>query len=172
MNLPNILSIFRIILIPIFVAIFFSGMQHSLIYSILIFLIAGFTDILDGFIARKYNLITKWGMVLDPLADKLMLLTVLSCLVIEGYAPIWVLIIISLKDLFMIFAGMKLFHKDVVIPANKIGKLTSLLFYISVFVLSFDKALGKLLLYCSVLSALIAFSNYFLYYKKSSSTQQ
>jgi len=171
MNLPNILTSFRMVLIPVFVAVFFSGTEHSLLFSIIIFLIAGFTDILDGFIARKYNLITKWGIVLDPLADKLMLLTVLSCLVISGYAPLWVLIIIALKDFLMIIVGMKLFHKNVTIPANKIGKFTSLLFYVSIFVLSFDLTLGKLLLYCSVLSALVAFSNYFLYYKKNSTVQ-
>ena len=77
MNLPNILTTIRLLLIPVFVLVFFSYGTQGLIYGAIIFLIAGFTDVLDGHIARKFNLVTKYGIVLDPLADKLMLLTVL-----------------------------------------------------------------------------------------------
>jgi cardiolipin synthase (CMP-forming) len=164
MNVPNLLTLFRLFLIPVFVLLFFSGMTNSLLYSIYIFLIAGFTDILDGYIARKFNMITKWGTVLDPLADKLMLTSVLTCLVIANLAPLWVLIIITAKEVFMIVAGTILYRDDSVIPANSFGKISTFLFYISIFTLSFDVRFGDYLLYIAVASAIIAFINYFILY--------
>lgn len=164
MNVPNILTLFRLLLIPVFVIIFFSSVPHSLLYSIFVFLLAGFTDILDGYIARKFDLITKWGTVLDPLADKLMLTAVLTCLVIAALAPLWVLIIITTKELLMIIAGIILYRKNSVIPSNSFGKISTCLFYISIFTLAFDVRFGDYLLYIAVLSAIIAFINYFILY--------
>ena len=164
MNVPNILTLFRLFLIPVFVFIFFSGMTNSLLYSIFVFLIAGFTDILDGYIARKYNMITKWGTVLDPLADKLMLLSVLTCLVIVDLAPVWVLIIIAAKEVFMIVAGTILYKANSIMPSNFFGKISTLLFYISIFILAFDVRIGDYFLYIAVASSIIAFINYFILY--------
>lgn len=164
MNLPNILTLFRLLLIPGFVSLFFSRLSNNLIYSILIFLTAGVTDILDGYIARKYNLTTKLGVVLDPLADKLMIITVLACLAIKKYIPLWILVVIFIKELFMILAGIRLYSKDTVIPSNNFGKLTTILFYLAIFVLIFNINLGTLLIYISVISALIAFINYLILY--------
>ena len=171
MNLPNLLTIIRLILIPIFVVVFFSHSTNSLIYSISIFLLAGFTDFLDGYLARKYKLITKVGIVLDPLADKLMLMTVLSCLVIKSYIPIWVLIVIAAKELFMIFSGLFLYKKGTVIPSNRFGKISTILFYISIFILSLNEDIGILLLYISVISALIALINYSVLYTKNKNNE-
>jgi len=151
----------------VFVAIFFSAVPNSLLYSIYIFLLAGFTDILDGYIARKFNLITKWGTVFDPLADKLMLTAVLTCLVINGLAPLWVLIIITAKELFMIIAGTILYRNKKVISSNSFGKISTCLFYISIFTLAFNLRFGDYLLYIAVLSAIIAFINYFILYHKN-----
>lgn len=169
MNIPNILTLFRILLVPLFVIIFFSNMESSLFYSISIFLLAGITDILDGYIARKHNLITKLGIVLDPLADKLMLLTVLFCLSINNIIPMWILIIISLKELVMIVAGGILYNKNFIIPSNKFGKLSTFMFYISIFFLIFNKKLSKYLLNLSVIMAIITFLNYVLIYIKKKS---
>jgi len=164
MNVANILTLFRLFLIPVFVMLFFSGVPKSLLYSIYIFGLAGFTDILDGYIARKFNMITKWGTVLDPLADKLMLTTVLTCLVIAGLAPLWVLIIITAKEIFMIVAGTMLYSSDLEIPSNYYGKISTFLFYISILTLAFDVRLGSYLLNIAVFSAIIAFLNYFILY--------
>ncbi len=150
-------------------------MENSLITSITIFLVAGATDVLDGYIARKYNLVTKWGMVLDPLADKLMLLTVLVCLAIKDYAPVWIVVVIALKEVFMIISGMFLFSKNTVIPSNIFGKASTLLFYLSVFILSLDENLGDYMLVIAVISAFIALINYALIYfkqKKSETSKQ
>lgn len=164
MNIPNILTIFRLLLIPIFVIVFTSPDSNSLLLSIMVFLVAGFTDFLDGYIARKYKLITKAGIVLDPLADKLMLITVLTCLVLKSYIPSWILIVIACKEIFMILCGVFLYKKGTVIPSNIFGKLSTLFFYISIFILAFDKSIGKYLLYFSVASAIVALINYTFVY--------
>lgn len=166
MNLPNTLTLFRLLLIPVFVSLFFSRLSNNLIYSILAFFTAGITDILDGYIARKYNLTTKLGTVLDPLADKLMIVTVLTCLVIKKYISSWILVVIFIKELFMILAGIRLYHKNTIIPSNKLGKLTTILFYLAIFTFIFNARLGNLLIYVAVISALIAFINYLILYLK------
>lgn len=168
MNLPNELTLLRLFLIPVFILTFFSNISNSFIISIVIFLIAGATDILDGYIARKNNLITKWGIIFDPFADKLMLITVLSCLVIANYIPIWVLIIMIIKESLLISAGIFLLSKDTVVPSNFAGKLSTALFYLSIFILIFNVQIGIYLIYISVISALFAFTNYLLLYKKNS----
>ncbi|WP_333887453.1 CDP-diacylglycerol--glycerol-3-phosphate 3-phosphatidyltransferase [Clostridium sp.] len=172
MNIPNALTLFRLFLVPVFVLVFFSNIQNNLIISVIIFLCAGFTDILDGYIARKYNLITKWGMVIDPLADKLMLVTVLTCLVIKSYIPLWILIIIAVKELSMVAAGIILYNRNIVIPSNEFGKITTIMFYISIFALTVNKTLGRYLIYLSVLGALITFINYLLIYLNGISSER
>jgi len=167
MNIPNMLTLFRFFLIPVFVFIFFSSISNSLMVSISIFLIAGFTDILDGYIARKYNIITKSGSVLDPLADKIMLLTVLSCLVFSNYIPLWVLIIVATKDIFMIIIGIILYKRDTLIKANISGKLCTFLFYISIFIIPFDSKLAFIMLCIAVISAILSLYNYATIYSKS-----
>lgn len=166
MNIPNMLTLFRFFLIPVFVFIFFSSISNSLMVSISIFLIAGFTDILDGYIARKYNIITKSGSVLDPLADKIMLLTVLSCLVFSNYIPLWVLIVVAIKDTFMIITGIFLYKRDSVIQANTWGKLCTFLFYIAIFMLPFDRQSAFIMLCIAVVSAILALYNYAIIYFK------
>lgn len=89
MNVPNALSIFRLLLIPVFCAVFFRDTPNSGLWAAGVFLLAFITDIADGYIARKYNQITKLGRVLDPLADKLMKAAAAVCLVVAGHAPLW-----------------------------------------------------------------------------------
>ncbi|MCY6485308.1 CDP-diacylglycerol--glycerol-3-phosphate 3-phosphatidyltransferase [Clostridium aestuarii] len=166
MNIPNILTLFRLFLIPVFILSFFSQSPQSLLNSTFIFLLAGITDVLDGFIARKYNLITKWGIVLDPLADKLMLVTVLSCLVVKNYIPIWILVVISIKEFLMISAGISLYKKNIVIPANGYGKIATLVFYIAILYLPFNSTISNYFIYGAVAISIGAFINYFRGYKK------
>lgn len=162
MNLPNIITIFRFALIPIFVRIFFSSLEKSLLYSILIFLLAGITDVLDGYIARKYNIITKWGQAMDPLADKLMQLTVLICFTIKQFIPLWIIIIYGAKEILMILGGIFLYtRKDkLVLPANSYGKAATVAFYIAILAIAFDFIYAKLLIVIAVLFTLYAFIRY------------
>lgn len=162
MNLPNIITTLRFALIPLFIKIFFSSLERSLLYSILIFLLAGITDILDGYVARKYNIITKWGQAMDPLADKLMQLTVLVCFTIKQFIPLWVIIIYGIKEFLMIFGGIFLYAKKdkMVLPANSYGKLATVVFYIAILAVAFNFAYAKLLIIIAVLFALYAFVQY------------
>lgn len=166
MNIPNLLTLFRMFLIPIFILIFFSNITNSFAYSIYIFFIAGFTDVLDGYIARKHNLITKWGTVLDPLADKLMLITVLACLTLKNLIPNLILIVVTIKEVAMIIAGVVLYNKNFIIPSNIFGKMSTLIFYLAILVLSFNILYGRYILYLAVISALVAFFNYLMLYIK------
>ncbi|MCL6457796.1 MAG: CDP-alcohol phosphatidyltransferase family protein, partial [Gorillibacterium sp.] len=81
---PNVLTLLRFLLIPVYLYIFFTGHEES---AFLIMLLAGVTDVLDGYIARKRNQVTELGSMLDPLADKLMLLTVIFSLTVAGWIP-------------------------------------------------------------------------------------
>ncbi|NLZ50039.1 MAG: CDP-diacylglycerol--glycerol-3-phosphate 3-phosphatidyltransferase [Clostridiales bacterium] len=167
MNIPNILTLFRLFLIPVFVLFFFSSIDNNLVIAISIFLLAGATDVLDGYIARKYNLVTKWGMVIDPLADKLMLLTVLICLSIKGYIPLLIVILVAMKDSLMIISGLFLFKKDTVIPANIFGKASTFLFYLSIFILPINKPIANIAIKIAVVSAFVALINYSIIYLKN-----
>lgn len=162
MNLPNIITTLRFALIPLFIKVFFSSLERSLLYSILIFILAGITDILDGYIARKYNIITKWGQAMDPLADKLMQLTVLVCFTIKKFIPLWIITIYGIKELLMIFGGIFLYaSKDkTVLPANSYGKAATVIFYIAILAIAFNFTYGKLLISISVLFTLYAFVRY------------
>jgi len=170
MNVPNILTTMRFFLIPVFVVIIFSDSEHALMVSLGVFLIAGITDVLDGFIARKYNLITKFGTVMDPLADKLMLLTVLICYTIKDMIPIWIVLVMVTKELLMIIGGLYLYYckEEHVVPSNKFGKLATVLFYVAILVLVFNpgNSYGVIALTVAVFFKLLAFSNYYLGFRK------
>lgn len=162
MNIPNILTTIRFFLIPVFYIIYFSSMKNSMEIAIIIFLVSGITDILDGYIARKYNLVTKWGTVLDPLADKLMTLTVLFCLSSSKIIPFWIFILILFKELFMIIGGINLFKYKKVIPAKYYGKLSTVLFYLSIIVMAFYTNIGIYILYAALAMTLFAFIKYLI----------
>ena len=167
MNIPNSLTVFRLFLIPVFILVFFLSSPTNLLLSVCVYLLAGLTDVLDGFIARKFNLITDWGKAADPFADKLMLLTVLACLVVGHYLPLWVLLIVLFKESLMIIVGLRLYKKGTVIPSNIFGKLSTIFFYLSISVFTFNEIIGKYLIYIAVLFTLVALTNYALFYMKN-----
>lgn len=136
-HVPNLLTILRLFMVPFFAVLYFSASENSHFYALAIFIFAGITDILDGYIARKYNLISVVGTVLDPLADKLMLLTALVCLTLDGVMPVWALGIMLIKEIGMIVSGILMYFRKekAVIPANKFGKSATLLFTLAVFLM-------------------------------------
>jgi len=162
MNLPNTLTTVRFLLIPLFVGVFFSSLEKNLLYSVIIFILAGVTDVLDGYIARKYDAITKWGQAMDPLADKLMQLTVLVCFTLKRLIPLWVITIYAIKEILMILGGIILYtRKDkLVVPANSYGKIATVIFYFAILAISFDFIYGKALIYIAALFTLYAFIRY------------
>ena len=121
MNLPNRLTILRIFLIPFFV--FFMLSDFSKWIALIIFVVAALTDMLDGKIARKYNLVTDFGKFMDPLADKLLVCSALICLVELKRIPAWIVIAIISRE--FIISGFRLVaaEKQIVIAANFWGKI-------------------------------------------------
>ena len=111
-HIPNILTIIRILLIPVILLYVFTGQY---IIAFIVFTLSGLTDIADGFIARKFNLISNFGKLMDPLADKLTQIATLTSLVITDIIPIWILVIVLLKEFIMIVGASFLYGKDVVV---------------------------------------------------------
>lgn len=137
-TVPNIISFMRIILIIPFVFLFLSE-EYILAFSFI--LISGISDALDGFFARKLKQISKLGKMLDPIADKLTLVAVVTCVGILIPELITLVIILVLKDLLMLAGGYYLLKKGIVPPAAKwYGKVATIIFYISVVFIIFMKA--------------------------------
>lgn len=123
MNLPNKLTLFRVILIPFFVLFMLVDITaYDKWIALSIFIVASLTDLLDGKIARKYNLVTNFGKFMDPLADKLLVCSALICLVALTKIPAWIVIIIIARE--FIISGFRLIASDngVVIAASYWGK--------------------------------------------------
>ena len=123
MNLPNKLTIFRVILIPFFIiALLVPGIPAGNWIALAIFIVASLTDLLDGKIARKYNLVTNFGKFMDPLADKLLVCSALICLVELSRIPSWLVVIIIARE--FTISGFRLIAADngVVIAASYWGK--------------------------------------------------
>lgn len=160
MNVPNMITIFRMFLIPVFVWVYFSNPDENLLLAVVIFVTAGVTDVLDGYIARKYNLVTKFGTVMDPLADKLMLLTAIISFSITRLIPIWILLVILIKEGTMIIGGYFIYREGIINPANKVGKLATFMFHVSIVSLLFSKTVGVYLLVISALIGLVAAYKY------------
>ena len=124
MNLPNKLTLLRVFMIPFFVVFMLTdlGGSYGKYIALAIFIAASLTDMLDGKIARKYNLVTNFGKFMDPLADKLLVSAAMICLVEMGRIPAWVVIIIISRE--FIISGFRLIASDnnVVIAASYWGK--------------------------------------------------
>jgi cardiolipin synthase (CMP-forming) len=161
MNIPNLLTLLRFLLIPVFMYFFFSPYKYGIAIAVAIFILAGITDTLDGYIARKYNQITRLGIVLDPLADKLMLITALVSVAISKDIPKWVIIVVASKELLMIVGAVSLLNmQNVVIPANIFGKLATVLSYIAIISVLFNLPFSMSILYVYVAATILAFVIY------------
>ena len=129
-NIPNILTIIRFILIPF---IFTSVVNEDFLATIIIFTISAITDILDGYIARKYNYITDIGKLIDPLADKITQMSLLLSLAILKILPWWIFAIVFIKECVMIISASLMYKKeDVVVYSKWYGKLATVLFYLAI----------------------------------------
>lgn len=132
-NVPNVLTMLRIALIPVYIVVHSLGHDMA---ALVIFLCASFTDLLDGYLARRNNQITNFGKLMDPLADKIMIICVLVTQTLRGLIPWPVLCIVSIKELAMIFGGAYMLDKGFVVYSNVLGKLAQFTF-VSALVLTF-----------------------------------
>ena len=168
MNLPNKLTILRVILIPFFVFFlispFFDGYGNYI--ALAIFIIASLTDMADGKIARKYNLVTNFGKFMDPLADKLLVCSAMICLVDLKLIPSWIVIIIIARE--FIISGFRLVASDngVVIAASYWGKFKTTFQMLMIIYLVVDlqfayaNVVGMVLVYVALALTVISLVDY------------
>ena len=123
MNLPNKLSIIRVALIPVIVILLYQQSDVCRIIAGALFIIASLTDFLDGYIARKYNLVTNFGKFIDPVADKLLVLTTLIMLLHRGQTEAWIIIIILCRELAVDGLRLVAVTQGKVIAASPFGKI-------------------------------------------------
>lgn len=173
MNLPNKITIFRVIMIPIFlVFLLIPGIPNGKYIAAAIFIIAALTDFLDGYLARKYHLITNFGKFMDPLADKLLVCSALICFVQLELLPAWIVIIIISRE--FIISGFRLVASDngVVIAASWWGKIKTNVQMIMSVLLMFHldfyafHVLEQVFIYLSVILTVVSLIDY-MYKNKS-----
>ncbi len=136
-NIPNILSVIRILMVPVFVYLFLKDYPDTIFAAVTVFIIAGLTDVLDGYIARKYKYFTKLGLFLDPLADKLLQTSAFVCLYVVKLIPWWVVAVFVFKELMLGIGAALLFKKrNNIEKSNMFGKLSSVLVFAGVIIIS------------------------------------
>ena len=123
MNLPNKLTLLRVILVPVFMAVLYMGFPGASWVALVIFIVASLTDLLDGKIARKYNLVTDFGKFADPLADKMLTTAALLWFVENGQMPAWALLIVLIREFAVSGLRMIASDKGRVIAAGWSGKV-------------------------------------------------
>ena len=167
MNLPNKLTIFRVILIPFFVFFLLTDVlgANGDYLALVIFIVASLTDMLDGKIARKYNLVTNFGKFMDPLADKLLVCSAMICLVDLKLLPAWIVIIIIARE--FIISGFRLVASDngIVIAANYWGKFKTVSQMAMIIVLIADLGgvfdlIGQILIWLALALTIISLIDY------------
>jgi len=131
-NIPNILSFFRILLIPFIIFFIFNSDSKSSIWAFLLFTIAAFTDYLDGFIARSTDSITEFGKMLDPSADRLLIISsLISLLMIKRISLIGTIIVVA-RDIFTAIGYLILMKRDKYLAVSILGKISTLILMISI----------------------------------------
>ena len=168
MNLPNKLTIMRVILIPFFVFFLLSPYfpAYGNYMAVAIFIVASLTDMLDGKIARKYNLVTNFGKFMDPLADKLLVCSAMICLIELDRLAAWIVIVIIARE--FIISGFRLVASDngVVIAASYWGKFKTTFQMLMVIVLILDiqmpffQILGTVLTYVALILTVVSLIDY------------
>ena len=162
MNIPNILTIVRFILIPLFALSLLNGQY---IAAACIFIAAGLTDVLDGYIARRYDMITSWGKLADPAADKFMVITALTVLTIQGKIHIAVIVIMVAKEIMMGIGSLIIYRNNRRIQsAGWFGKLATVVFYCAIVLIILGSPYAGTLISLAVAAALFAFARYLMIY--------
>lgn len=163
MNVPNMITMSRFVLIPLFLILYLNGDSVAALITVLL---AGATDILDGYIARRSGQITITGIMLDPLADKLMMLAVVTALLLGGKIPWAAVAVMGFREIGMIassaffhFRGMK------TVPANWLGKATTVVYYGAIMLLLLDQPGGLPILWTGIILSFLTSAIYFLKFR-------
>lgn len=163
MNVPNMLTMSRFVLIPLFLVLYLND-QSIAAYSVLF--VAGLTDFLDGYIARRSGQVTVTGSMLDPLADKLMILSVIIALLVKNVLPLTAFIVMAFRELVMII-GSAFFHFRGLktVPANLIGKATTVIYYAAITLMFLEQPSGVAVLWLGIVLSFVASIVYFMKFK-------
>lgn len=129
-HVPNALTIIRFFLIPF---ILFFVAKDNYIAAAIILVVSGITDVADGYIARKFDLVSNFGKLMDPLADKLTQIATLIAIVIKNIIPTWILAIFIIKEIAMICGASFLYGRNLVVSSKWYGKLSTVILYIAIF---------------------------------------
>jgi CDP-diacylglycerol--glycerol-3-phosphate 3-phosphatidyltransferase len=143
LNAPNILSVMRILLVPVFVFLFFGGPLMQL-FSVIVFTIAAITDAYDGYLARKLKIATKFGAFIDPMADKALILSVFSVFAYIKFIGWWVVIAFLVRDLFITLLRMRLISVGPGLQTSKMAKNKTVLQFVAVYLLFLNLFLHNL----------------------------
>lgn len=165
MGIPNILSIIRLLMAPVFVLVYFSGLQYASPLAAAVYIVASLTDILDGMIARKFNLTSALGKILDPLGDKVMTFTVLICITVGGLIPVWAVLLFAAKEILMGLGGLFLHRKISSIPhSNYLGKAATVVFFVMCTTLmlfpQIPETVARIMIAAAIVIMLVAFCSY------------
>lgn len=152
-HIPNILTILRLLAVPLMAVWMISGKWTE---SLILFLLAEFTDILDGYIARRYNFISNFGKLADPLADKLIQLTTLFLLAHGGRLSYWFFYILCGKELAMIIGSMFFLKKEIVVSSNWVGKAAAFVLFVGIVSAFINSPFSESLLWIGIIISLIA----------------
>lgn len=169
MNIPNKLTLLRIILVPIFVVLMLTRIPYGGSLAAVIFMIAALTDSLDGYLARKWKQVTKLGAILDPLADKLLITAALISLVELGRIPGWIAIVIIGREFAVTGLRVVKAEEGVIISSSKLGKFKTVSQITAVLLIMVQNifhplatlALGQWVMYFAVLITIISGIEYF-----------
>jgi len=145
LSIPNALSLFRICLVPVFPLVYFSGIPHANLWAAAVYAVAAATDILDGMLARRLNMVTRLGRLLDPLADKLMGAAVIVCVAVSHPFLWWAAGLFCLKEAAMGIGTLIQYKKISDVPPSELfGKLAVSFFFAScLFILVFQDVMAQ-----------------------------
>jgi CDP-diacylglycerol---glycerol-3-phosphate 3-phosphatidyltransferase len=135
MTFPNQLTVLRILLTPVFVWLALSDDPYMKLWAVVVFAIASLTDLYDGYHARKYGVVTRWGAFMDPLADKILITSAFLVYVAEGYVALWMVLVIAARDAFVTILRVYAEVKDKPIITSKSAKIKTFLQNIYAYVL-------------------------------------
>lgn len=165
-NIPTIITFSRILLIPLFILV----VGTKPLFGALIFTLASVTDLIDGYVARRSRQITKLGILLDPLADKLLVISALIVLVDMGLIQAWIAIVIIAREFIVTGLRIVALSKDIIIPSEFGGKIKTTIQFASIFILLIDRfdigldlySTGIVLLWIAMFIGIVSGVQYFV----------
>ncbi|HKL10328.1 MAG TPA: CDP-diacylglycerol--glycerol-3-phosphate 3-phosphatidyltransferase [Clostridia bacterium] len=167
MNLPNKITVSRILMVPIFIWVILSGIQNSRLIAAVIFIIASVTDFIDGYLARKYELITDFGKLMDPMADKILVASALIALVQIGRISVWPVVIILAREFLITSFRSLAASKGLVIAASIWGKVkTNTQIFAIISLMLTNNWFADIMLWVSVIATILSAVDYIRKNKK------